>query len=159
MIYGRRSEKPRIPRGIRIIGIITFFLQETNYVKPWQDGRYATGRTCRYRIFLNTRKSCLFYFKHRKLSPLITFFRFFSVPYALSKILDHLQNSTTVDLDFSLIIFFDANKTSRRYVEDMRTYFHADTREVSFEPKNEQRILVELNLYVEALIDMLEINF
>ncbi|XP_065219549.1 uncharacterized protein LOC135845033 [Planococcus citri] len=68
---------------------------------------------------------------------------FLKKAYALAGILDKMSSTSNAKLKFVNSVFYDQSKTSKQLLNDLKTYYHAEAYEVSF--NSEAAILAVMN--------------
>ncbi|XP_065215734.1 serine protease inhibitor 27A-like [Planococcus citri] len=71
--------------------------------------------------------------------------KYLEKPYALAGVLDKLQQTSNAQLKFMNAIFYDQRNTSKHLLDDLKSYYHAEALEVSFDSDNNAAILASLN--------------
>ncbi|XP_065220842.1 leukocyte elastase inhibitor-like [Planococcus citri] len=68
--------------------------------------------------------------------------------YFLSSLTDTLQKSSDVKLEVNNVIFYDRENTSQPFLDDAKKYYHAELHNVSFDPTDNETLLVSINQWI-----------
>lgn len=68
--------------------------------------------------------------------------------YTFARIVDTLQNSSDVKLKVNTVMFYDEKNTTQQFLDDVKTYYHAEVYKSSFDPKDNETVLTTINEWI-----------